>query len=222
MGTGVDFEALLRDKDAVTLIAGQLTRREAGRTLARVCKFGAFFVREADKRESGGARCMAVWRTEQPMWSLERTYARLDKRHGKIEGGGLFSVELVLRSLAEEIELLRQDDVCELEFDVVKACVGKKPCLLGCHVLYVLDPVQFLVRLERWLAAEGAKDASKEFLGKICAQSASLTLLTLFSVLQLKRPGGRGSRFQHDPERFKGHGAVSESEPLWHQRYVAM
>ncbi len=46
------FQAQLLDKDTMTLLAGQLTREQAGRKLARLCKAGAEFVRAADKRES--------------------------------------------------------------------------------------------------------------------------------------------------------------------------
>jgi hypothetical protein len=46
-------------------------------------------------------------------------------------------------------------------------------------------------------------------------RTASGTVLNLMKILGLKRLGGRGSRFSHDP-------AVSRTEPLWHKRYVAM
>lgn len=46
------LQTLLLDKDALTLLAAQLTREQAGKMLAKLCKAGAEFVRAADKRES--------------------------------------------------------------------------------------------------------------------------------------------------------------------------
>ena len=47
MVKGQSFTALLREKDGMTLLAGQLTREEAGLALAPLCKAGRDFVRAA-------------------------------------------------------------------------------------------------------------------------------------------------------------------------------
>ena len=221
------FEAQLLDKDIMTLLAGQLTREQAGMKLARLCKAGAEFVRAADKRESElvaanalGAR--SIWREDRPMWSLERTYERLEKRYA-VDGEDPGSTELVLRSLAAEIEQLRQANVCELEFEAAMACDGKQMSLLGCHTLYVLKPVEFLVRLvDKWLTAELQKEYARPCMRVAAKRRAGSTILHLFEALGFKRPRGRGSRLEHDAERFLGHRCVSKTEPLWHERYVAM
>jgi hypothetical protein len=142
------MQALLLDKDALELLAEQLTREEAGLLLAPLCRAAAAFVRAADKAavNDAGATAAAVFRQGPPMWCLERTYERLEMKYA-VDGEEPGGLELVLRSLATEIEQLRQEGICELEFNFAKACAGKKTCLLGCHALYVHEPVKFLVRL---------------------------------------------------------------------------
>ena len=221
------LQALLLDTDTLTLLAAQLTREQAGKMLAKLCKAGADFVRAADKRESElvaanalGAR--SIWREGWPMWSLERTYERLENRYA-VDGEDPGSTELVLRALAVEIEQLRRENICELEFEAAMACDGKKMSLLGCHTLYVLDPVKFLVRLaDKWLAAEMQKEYARPYMRAAMNRRAGATILHLFEALGFKRPRGRGSRLEHDAERFSGDSCVSKTEPLWHERYVAM
>jgi len=210
------MQALMQDKDALQLLAAQLTREDAGRLLAPLCKAGAAFVRAADAAavNDAGARAAAVFREGPPMWSLERTYERIGAKYTVDK-----KVELVLRSLAGEIDLLRQEGICGLEFEFAKA--KKKTCLLGCHTLYVLDPVEFLVRLtHRWLLTESHRPYAAGVLIQFRGNSMSDAVINLFRRLGLKRPG-RGSRFTNDPYQFKGAGAVSKTEPLWYKKYVA-
>jgi hypothetical protein len=215
------------DNDIMTLLARQLTREQAGIKLALLCKAGAEFVRAADKRESELVAANAlggrsIWREDRPMWNLQRTYERLRNRYA-VDGEDPGSQERVLRSLAAEIVQLHIEKICELEFEAEMACDGKKMSLLGCHTLYVLDPVMFLVRLtDKWLTAEMQKEYSRLYMRAVFNHKPGAMILNLFEALGFKRPKGRKSRCEYDAKRFRGDRCVSKTEPLWHERYVAM
>ena len=213
MVKGQSFTALLREKDALTLLAGQLTREEAGLALAPLCKAGRDFVRAADAAADAGAG--EIWREGVPMWTLERTGERLARKYGE-EGFAPFGLELLLWSLVREIDGMRAAGVVELVFDRAAACDGKQASLLGCHTLRVVEPVEFLQKMEQWsVGAMSMQPNVVVELKRYATDTASGTVLKLMKKLGLRRLGGRGSRFSHNP-------AVSRTEPLWHKRYVAM
>jgi hypothetical protein len=217
------MEAMLLDKDTMQLLAGHLTREEAGLLLAPLCKTGAAFVRAADKAavNDAGATAAAVFRPSPPMWCLERTYERLEAKYG-VDGEEPGGLELVLRSLATEIDLLQQEGICDLEFEFAKACAGKKTCLLGCHTLHVLEPVIFLVRLsDKWLLKEMKKPYAAGVDMMQFRGWRRPAVLNLFRRLGLKKAAGRGNRFSHNPYDVWGAGAVSKTESLWYKKYVA-
>jgi hypothetical protein len=54
------MQRVLADADVLQLIAAQLSREQAGRLLAPLCKAGLKVVREADRREDAGLQ--AGWR----------------------------------------------------------------------------------------------------------------------------------------------------------------
>jgi hypothetical protein len=197
------------DRDALGLVAAELTREEAGRLLAPLCRAGAASVRGADAAADGG------WREGVPLWNLARTHERLERKYA-VDGEDAGGLELVLQSLTRELDFLRAAGVVELVFDRAAACAGKPASVLGCHTLRVVDPLEFLMCLERWTVGvmrEGRH--APPILLAFAGPTASHAVINLLRELGLKRPDGRYSRFGRHP-------AVARSEPLWHKKYVAM
>jgi hypothetical protein len=85
----------LRDRDALQLVAAQLTREDAGLKLAPLCKAGAAFVRAADAAVDAGQP--ETWREGPQMWNLARTHERLERRYA-VDGEDVVGLELVLKS----------------------------------------------------------------------------------------------------------------------------
>lgn len=207
------MQRVLVDADALQLVAVQLTREEAGLYLAPLCRAGAEFVSAADVAADAGAR--EIWRHGVPMWTLARTEERLARKYGE-DGYCPGGLELLLLSLVREIDGMRAAGVVELVFNRAAACDGKQASLLGCHTLRVVEPVEFLQTMEQWTVGAMRMQPNVVWeLKRYATDTASGTVLNLMKKLGLKRLGGRGSRFSHDP-------AVSRTEPLWHKRYVAM
>jgi hypothetical protein len=207
---------LLRDQDALQLIAAQLTREQAGLRLAPVCKHWLQFVRAADAAAHAGAA--EIWRAVPPTWSLERVLPRIDRFCTASMWWGLEEENRVLlNAFAGNIDALREEGVVELVFDKALACRGKKASLLGCHTLKVLDAFQFLSRMHRWVNDTQRGAGFSELEGW---DTHSDAILDLLRRLGLKRR--RVTRKQ--PRRmvwFPADKRLAKNEPLWHRAYVA-
>lgn len=217
------MQMLLRDRDALQLVAAQLTREDAGLKLAPLCKAGAAFVRAADAAVDAGQP--ETWREGPQMWNHARrmsassagTHERLERRYA-VDGEDVVGLELVLKSLTREIDFLRAAGFVELVFDRAAACAEKQASLLGCHTLRVVDPMEFLTTMQRWtigVLRQGQFGYAAATVRTFAGSTASHAVINLFTVLGLKRPGRRHSRFQPHPD-------VERSEPLWQREYVAI
>jgi len=160
------MQQVLGDTDGMRCVAAQLTREDAGRLLAPLCKAAAAFVRALDAAGHEGQ--LEIWRDGPAMWSLQRAIARIERKYQEPstivcierklrlacarnrEPHGVVGHVQVLQSLAGEIDFMRAAGIVELIFDRPAACAGKHACLLGCHRLDVLDPTAFLDVLEHW------------------------------------------------------------------------
>jgi hypothetical protein len=136
--------AWMLDADALLSVAAQLTREEAGRLLAPLCRAGAALVRAADAAEDAGQPEM--WRGGRPMWGIHRVCARIDARWA----GDLPGLAEVLKSLARTIESLVEYDAVERVFERREARARRQASVLGCHRLLVLDAAHFLWHMEDW------------------------------------------------------------------------
>jgi len=158
------------------------------------------------------------WREGVPLWNLARTHERLERKYAvdAVDGEDAGGLELVLQSLTRELDFLRAAGVVELVFDRAAACAGKPASVLGCHTLRVVDPLEFLMCLERWtVGVMRSSHLAPAILLAFAGPTASHAVINLLRELRLRRPGGQYSRFGRDP-------AVARSEPLWHKKYVAM
>jgi hypothetical protein len=98
------------------------------------------------------------------------------------------------------------------------ACAEKQASLLGCHTLRVVDPMEFLTTMQRWtigVLRHGQFGCAAATMRTFAGSTASHAVINLFTVLGLKRPGRRHSRFEPHPD-------VERSEPLWQREYVAV
>jgi hypothetical protein len=120
----------LQDADTLQAVAVRLTREEAGLLLAPLCKAGQTLVRAADAAEEAGQK--QIWLDGQPMWDINRVYARIDKRwgvnHNEDAVPGLAGV---LKSLATTIETLVEILFCTRVFERSEACKGRQASVLG-------------------------------------------------------------------------------------------
>jgi hypothetical protein len=97
----------LQDADTLQAVAAWLTREEAGLLLAPLCKAGRTLVRAADAAED--AEQKQIWLDGQPMWDIDRVYARINNHWGvnhNEDVGAVPGLADVLKSLATTIETL--------------------------------------------------------------------------------------------------------------------
>jgi hypothetical protein len=92
-------------------VAAWLTREEAGRLLAPLCKAGAAVVRGADAVEDAGQA--EIWLGGRPMWGIARVNARIDERWAD----GLPGLAHVLKTLTVMIHNLLEVEDIEVVFD---------------------------------------------------------------------------------------------------------
>jgi len=220
------MNALLHDKDALQLIAAQLTRKEAGLMLAPLCRAGAKFVRETDAGagKKKDRQALAIWREAPPMWSLELVLRRIDRFCAASEWWGLeYEPRGLLEMLATRMDALREEGVFELVFDVTLAAQEKRTSLLGCHTLKVLDPFKFRSELHRWVAdtqrSSALRNTSWEELSGF--DNPSDAILYLLRKLGLKRRRV-SRRVARRTIRFPADARVAKNEPLWHRAYYAL
>lgn len=208
---------ILQDRDALQLMAAQLTREQAGLRLAGVCKDWWKFVRAADAAALAGAA--EFWLAVPPTWSLERVLPRIDRFCTASMWWGFEEENRGLLNLfAGKIDMLREEGVVELVFDKTLARRGKKASIMGCHTLKVLDAFQFLSRMHGWVHdTQMTGQGYSELEGW---DTPSDAILDLLGRLGLKRR--RVTRKQ--PRRmvwFPADKRLAKNEPLWHRAYVA-
>lgn len=215
------METILRDSDALQLIAAQLTREQGGLLLAAVCKAWAAFVRAADA--AGDAGAVAAWRPGLETYSLERVLPRIDRL---CDASMWYGVDeeprALLKSFAGYVGSLHDSGVVKFVFDRSLATRGKKPSLLGCHTLQVLQPLRFRCELHQWIADTQARAAqlNRGWPELEAYEDPSEVILDL-----LRRLGLRRRRVTRKQTRrtvfFPADKRVAKNEPLWHRVYVA-
>lgn len=211
---------ILRDKDALQLIAAQLTREQGGLMLATVCKAWAAFVRDADAAADAGAG--EVWRQGLETYHVERVLGRITRFCDRRMWYGLDDEPREsLVALAAFIDQLHGKGVVKLVFDRPLATKGKKPSLLGCHRLEVLKPHTFRGDLLSWVEEIMQNEESKhigwpELEGY---EIPSEGIVDLLRRLGLKRR--RVTRAQTRRKVFfPADKRVPKNDLLWHRAYV--
>jgi hypothetical protein len=122
-------------EDTMEVLAGHLTREEAGRLLLLLCRAAAAFVRRADAAKDGGGP--DIWAEVAP-WDLQQTRARIAAAYVNKPYRRLHVY--VLSALALEVENMRRAGVVQPVFDKVS---DVQASILGCHKLVVLQPCEF-------------------------------------------------------------------------------
>jgi hypothetical protein len=126
------------------VVASFVTREQAGRLLAPLCKAWLKLVRAADAAEDAGQP--PKWLAGPPMWQIDRVIARINACCWPNVPG----LAGVLRSLARMIwHLVEQNSVVPV-FDRREACAGRQASVLGCHRLQVLNVEHLLWHAEAW------------------------------------------------------------------------
>jgi hypothetical protein len=211
---------MLEVKDAMQAVAGCLTREEAAK-LARLCKAGARFVRDADKDAYAGRP--DVFMAGVPMWDLERTRARVAARYPESTPRDLWPQQTMasMNSLAAELVRLQEAGVVRLVFERAAALAGRPVSMFGCHKLEVRQALAFLGCMEAWFDEQRRTVASGalERFGAGFTRKASRRVLVMLQEAGLRV---RGKKY-----RFKYRYAclcqqcVCQHEVLWHSAYWA-
>ena len=214
------MQQVLGDTDGMRCVAAQLTREDAGRLLAPLCKAAAAFVRALDAAGHEGQ--LEIWRDGPAMWSLQRAIARIERklrlacaRVREPDGEGVVGLVQVLQSLAGEIDFMRAAGIVELIFDRPAACAGKHACLLGCHRLDVLDPTAFLDVLDFWSIKVSKNWSAKPTMYAFRGSTVSHFILNLFRELGLKTRSGKDAMFPAEQHV----GKHKKHKFLWHRSY---
>ena len=206
---------MLEVKDAMQAVAGCLTREEAAK-LARLCKAGAKFVRDADKDADAGRP--DVFMAGVPMWDLERTRARVAARYPESTPRDLWPQQtmIIMNSLAAELVQLQEAGVVRLVFERAAALAGRPVSMFGCHRLEVLLALTFLRRMQAWYHEQKSTVlwGSLERFGAGFTQEPSRRVLVMLQEAGL-RVRGKKYRFEIRYARVHPH------EALWHSAYWA-
>jgi hypothetical protein len=154
------------DVDLGTLLLKRLTVQEAGR-LGSTClnantlvQRGEIYLNVGDVvtgflLEFSPAQEMAMLHAMfLSMWNIERVLDRLERyRQPFFASGGLQFRETSSLARLLVTELLPAG-VIDMHFNLRAARSGRKPSLLGCHTLRVLDPLRWVQRLRDWALNE--------------------------------------------------------------------
>ncbi len=215
------------DADTIQALAPWITREDAGRLLAPLCRAAATVVRAADAAEDAGHP--EIWRRGPPMWDIARVNARIDARWAEHADYHAFGLDRVLKSLAVEIQAALEDDDIELVFERRQARARRQASVLGCHSLRVLDPKHFLWTMQTWAIRTARQDwahhsvwryggrsrrTQQAHAGRTPSTANTQLVLNLLHVLGLRARRGPGMRFDADED-------VREDEVLWNREYVA-
>ena len=214
------MEAVLKNADVLQVVAAGLSREEAGRLLAPLCKAGRDFVRAADKREDAGLK--PPWRRGAwPLYEVQRTRARVWAVYGSDEG-----LARVLESLVTALHELHfttspEDPAFAYVFDRQLACDGVQPSVLGVHRLRVCDNTEFVSRMKLWARVTGYADWAKATMHRYGRDRGPRTqvVLRLLKVLGLIPARGRGLKAPPDCTVHAVH--AQHKDPLWHTEFIA-
>lgn len=214
------MEAVLKNPDVLQVLAAQLSREQAGRLLAPLCKAGRDFVRGVDKREDAGLK--PPWRRGAwPLYEVQRTRARVWAVYGSDEG-----LARVLESLVTALHELHfttspDDPAFAYVFDRKAACDGVQPSVLGVHRLRVFDNTEFVCRLKLWARVTGYADWAKATMYRYGRDRGPRTqvVLRLLKVLGLIPARGRGLKAPPDSSVHAVH--AQHKDPLWHTEFIA-
>jgi hypothetical protein len=198
----------LLKEDTLQAVASFLTREDAGRLLAPLCKAGRTLVLAADAAEDAGQA--PRWLAGPPMWQIDRVIARINSCSWPDVRG----LAGVLRSLARMIwHLVEQNSVVPV-FERREACAGRQASVLGCHRLQVLNVEHLLWHTEDWARRKFIDtEAHPTVLKYGGSRNAPKTLivLKLLNVLGLRPRRGRDQQF-----------SPATQEPLSrHREYMA-
>jgi hypothetical protein len=130
-------------EDTLELLAGHITRDEAGTLLLPLCRAAAAFVRGADAAKDASGP--DIWAEAAP-WNLKKVRARVaeayvNKPHRRLH-------VYVLSALALEVEKMRRAYVVQPVFDRTSDAPAS---ILGCHKLVVLQGRKFWDTLVNWV-----------------------------------------------------------------------
>jgi hypothetical protein len=202
--------------DALQLIAEGLSREQAGRLLAPLCKAGRDLVRAADRREDAGLK--PGWRRGAwPLFEVQRVRARVWALYGSDVG-----LARVLESLVTALDELHfTTGAIEYVFDRKLACDGVKASVLGVHRLRVRDNSELVCCMKLWVCmirhAEWAEATLRRH-GRDRGPRTQL-VLNLLKVLGLVPARGRGLKAPPDGGVHPVHSL--HQDPLWHKEFVA-
>ncbi len=207
---------MLEKKDVLLAVAKWLTRGEAGKLLATLCKACATLVEDADAAEDAGAP--EIWLPMRPTWDIDLVHARIDERWAEVSDHHAFGLDRVIKSLADEIlDTLDYEDI-ELVFERRKARHGMQASVLGCHTLRVLDPLHFLWTMKMWVQRTCRQDWAFSTVARFGAKRRrdpkTQLVVNLLHDLGLRAPRGPGTRFEAEED-------VREDEALWSREYIA-
>ncbi len=216
------MEAVLKNADVLQVVAAQLSREQAGRLLAPLCRAGLQVVRAADEREDAGLKPGWRWGA-WPLFEVQRTRARIRKLYGTSDIG----LSRVLESLATELHELHFTTSPDYPafayvFDRKAACDGVQPSVLGVHRLRVFDNTEFVCRMKLWARTIGYADWAKATMHRYGRDRGARTqvVLRLLKVLGLVPARGRGLKAPPDSSVHAVH--AQHFEPLWHAEFIAM
>jgi hypothetical protein len=216
------MQHVLADLDALSLIAASLSREEAGRLLAPLCKAWLAVVRAADKREDEGMT--PLWRRGAwPLFEVQRVRARIRALHGASDLG----LTRVLESFVTELDELHfvsntwgSDAAIEYVFDLKLACARVQPSVLGVHWLRVRDNETLVSYMKAWITRIRHYDWASETVQKYGRGTSTQLALNLLKVLGLVPARGRGMKAQPDSTVHPVHS--QHKDPLWHKEFVAV
>jgi hypothetical protein len=208
----------LEQQDVLQAVAKWLTRAEAGKLLATLCKACAVLVQAADAAEEAGVP--EIWLPMQSMWEIDDLCARIDE----IWTEDPLHLDDVLKFFVHQIhEALDYEDI-ELVFDRRKAREGMQASVLGCHTMRVLDPLHFLELMRAWALNITSEDVfahaaverfgSKRWRDPGAKRWKTQFVVNLLNLLGLRAPRGSDMRFD-------AHEDVDADEVLWSREYVA-
>jgi hypothetical protein len=217
---------LLEQRDVLQAVAKWLTRGEAGKLLATLCKACAVLVQAADAAEEAGVP--EFWLPMPPMWEMNLVHSRIDERWAKEYHRYALRLDDVLKFFVNQILSAQDAGDIELVFDRRQAREGIQASVLGCHTLRVLDPLHFLEVMRAWAVDITTPDfpeddfahaaverfGSKRWRSSICQRWKTQFVVNLLNLLGLQAPRGSDMRFD-------AHEDVDADEVLWSREYVA-
>jgi hypothetical protein len=215
------MQAVFKNADVLQVVAAGLSREQAGRLLAPLCRAGLHVVRAADAREDAGLKPGWRWGA-WPLYEVQRTRARVWAVYGSDEGLARVLERLVMA--LHELHFTTSPDhpAFAYVFDRKLACDGVQPSVLGVHRLRVFDNTEFVSCMKSWARIYGYADWAKATMHRYGRDRGPRTqvVLRLLKVLGLVPARGRGLKAPPDNSVHAVH--AQHKDPLWHSEFVAM